>query len=43
MSRAERSLDPFEAVAAQLIEMTPTQGRSRGPENRKRDQAPNEA
>jgi len=42
MSRAERSLDPFEAVAAQLIEMTPKRRRSRGSGNRKRDQAPNE-
>jgi hypothetical protein len=43
MSRAERGLDPFEAVAAQLIEMTPTRRRSPGPGNRNRDQAPNEA
>jgi hypothetical protein len=32
MSRAERSLDPFEAVAAQLIETTPRRRRSGGPE-----------
>jgi len=43
MSRAERSLDPFEDVAAQLIELTPRRRRSRGSRNRKRDQAAEEA
>lgn len=42
ISRAERSLDPFEAVAAQLVEMTPDRRGAGASRNRKRDQAPNE-
>jgi hypothetical protein len=43
MSRAERSLDPFEDLAAQLIELTPRRRQSRGSRNRKRDQAAEQA
>ena len=43
LSRAERSLEPFETVATELVEMTPHPSRSaavtRGAGNRKRDQA----
>jgi TetR/AcrR family transcriptional regulator, lmrAB and yxaGH operons repressor len=42
MSRAERSLDPFEAVAAELVVMTPRPARRRTARNRKRDQAAGE-
>jgi TetR/AcrR family transcriptional repressor of lmrAB and yxaGH operons len=43
ISRAERSLDPFETVAAQLVEMTPDRRGARRSRNRKRDQASDEA
>jgi AcrR family transcriptional regulator len=43
ISRAERSLDTFETVAAQLVEMTPDRRGARRSRNRKRDQASDEA
>ena len=39
LSRAERSLEPFETVATELVEMTPRPSVTRTPGNRKRDQA----
>jgi TetR/AcrR family transcriptional regulator, lmrAB and yxaGH operons repressor len=39
ISRAERSLDPFEAVALQMVDMTPQPRRIRGSGGRKRDRA----
>ena len=43
LSRAERSLDPFEAVAAHLIEMTPDPSPARRSGNRKTRQQRGEA